>query len=81
MTISSTNRVAGPYAGDGSTATFPFTFKVFSTGDLEVATLNTASGAITPLALTTDYSAVLNANSCRRNSRGRCRDRSPTLRI
>jgi hypothetical protein len=62
MTISSTNRVAGPYAGDGSTATFPFTFKVFSTGDLEVVTLNTASGAITPLALTTDYSAILNAN-------------------
>jgi hypothetical protein len=62
MTISSTTRVAGPYAGDGSTATFPFTFKVFSAGDLEVATLSTASGAIAELALTTDFTASLNAN-------------------
>jgi hypothetical protein len=62
MTISSTNRVAGPYAGDGSTATFPFTFKVFSAADLDVATLNTASGAIATLALTSDYSVRLNTN-------------------
>ena len=29
MAISSTNRVAGPYAGTGFTGIFPFSFKVF----------------------------------------------------
>jgi hypothetical protein len=62
MTISSTTRVAGPYTGDGSTTTFPFSFKVFEASDLYVVTLNTASGAIAVLALTADYSASLNAD-------------------
>lgn len=62
MTISSTNRVAGPFAGDGATSTFPFNFKVFKASDVFVETLVLASGAITPLALTTDYSVALNAD-------------------
>lgn len=61
MTISSTNRVAGPFSGTGTTATFPFTFKVFEATDLSVATLN-AAGVITTLALNTDYTATLNAD-------------------
>jgi len=62
MTISSTNRLAGPYAGDGVTTLFPFTFKVFSAADLEVVTLETDSGAIDELVLNVDFSAVLNAD-------------------
>lgn len=62
MTISSTTRVAGPFIGDGTTATFPFTFKVFDADDLYVVTLNLISGAITILALTGGYTAALNAD-------------------
>lgn len=62
MTISSTTRVAGPFTGSGTTATFPFSFKAFEATDLYVATLNVATGAITTLALTTDYSVSLNAD-------------------
>ena len=62
MSISSTNRVAGPFIGDGTTATFPFTFKVFAAADLAVATLETDNGAVVDLALTTDYTATLNAD-------------------
>ena len=62
MTISSTTRVAGPFTGAGSTATFPFTFKVFEAADLYAVTLNLATGAIVPLALTTDYTVALNAD-------------------
>ena len=62
MTISSTTRVAGPFIGAGTTATFPFTFKVFSEEDLYVVTLDVASGASVVLALTTDYTVALNAD-------------------
>lgn len=62
MTISSTTRVAGPFTGTGATATFPFLFKVVDIGDLEVVTLNLASGAIATLVLDSDYSAALNAD-------------------
>lgn len=62
MAISSTNRVAGPFTGSGTTATFPFTFKVFEAADLEVVTQAVASGAIAKLALTTDYTVALNAD-------------------
>ena len=34
MTISTSNRRAGPYLGDGSQTAFPFTFKVFSAEDV-----------------------------------------------
>jgi hypothetical protein len=62
MTISSTTRVAGPFIGSGSTATFPFSFKVFDQTDLQVVQLNTATGALTTLALTADYTASLNTD-------------------
>lgn len=62
MTISSTTRVAGPFTGSGSTATFPFTFKAFEESDLSVVTLTVATGAIAELALTTDYTVALNAD-------------------
>lgn len=62
MTISSTTRVAGPFTGTGSTATFPFTFKVFDQADLYVVKLTVATGAIAVLALTADYTAALNAD-------------------
>jgi hypothetical protein len=62
MTISSTNRVAGPYTGSGTAATFPFTFKVFEAADLEVVTLNLTTFALATLALTTDYTVALNAD-------------------
>lgn len=62
MTISSTTRVAGPFTGNGSTSTFPFPFKVFEAADLFVVTLNVATAAVAVLALTTDYTAALNAD-------------------
>ena len=36
MTISSTNRKAGPYSGNGLSTVFPFAFKVFTPDDLRV---------------------------------------------
>lgn len=62
MTISSQNRKAGPFVGTGATATFPFSFKVFSATDLLVVRLNVATGAETALTLTTDYTVSLNAD-------------------
>jgi hypothetical protein len=62
MTISSITRVAGPFTGNGTTATFPFTFKVFAAPDLYVVLTNLASGQITLLGLTTDYSVALDAD-------------------
>ena len=62
MTISSTSRVAGPFIGNGATATFPFAFKVFTAPDLLAVTCDVASGTITTLALTADYTVVLNAD-------------------
>lgn len=60
MTISSTTRKAGPFTGTGATATFPFTFKVFNTSDLEVVRLEVATTLETTLTLTTDYTVSLN---------------------
>lgn len=62
MTISSTNRKAGPFVGNGATVTFPFTFKVFAAGDLVVTEAVTATGVETTLVLTTDYTVSLNAD-------------------
>lgn len=61
MTISSENRKAGPYDGDGVTVDFPFSFKVFSASDVLVV-LADANGVETELALTTDYTVALNAD-------------------
>lgn len=61
MTISSTNRKAGPYAGTGTVATYPFAFKVFQASDL-IVTRTDLTPADTELALTTDYTVSLNAD-------------------
>jgi hypothetical protein len=61
MTISSTDRKAGPFAGDGSTTVFPYAFKVFATSDLYVVKAD-STGAETVLALTTHYTATMNGN-------------------
>lgn len=61
MTISSTTRQAGPFAGNGVTVAFPFAFKIFTAADLRVVSID-ADGVQTELALTTDYSVTLNAD-------------------
>ena len=60
MTISSTIRTAGPYAGTGVQQVFPFSFKVFVATDLLV--LLTVSGSSVIQALTTQYTVSLNAD-------------------
>ena len=62
MTISGILRTAGPYIGNSTTTVFGFTFKVFSTDQLEVVKLNTSTGVQTTLTLTTDYTVTLNGN-------------------
>ena len=61
MTISSTDRKAGPFIGNDGTTDFPFTFKVFSTADLYVVKSDSV-GAETELILTTDFTVTLNAD-------------------
>lgn len=62
MTISSQTRKAGPFVGNGTVATFPFTFKVFQASDLQLVKLNSTTNVETQLVLTTDYTVSLNAN-------------------
>lgn len=62
MTVSSTNRKAGPYYGNGVTAAFPFSFKVFAASDLLVVKTNLTTGIDTVLAAT-DYSVSLTADT------------------
>lgn len=61
MTISSTNRKAGPYAGNDTAAEFPFDFKVFAASDLLVVQAN-STGAETEMTLDTDYTVTINAD-------------------
>ena len=61
MTIPSTTRKAGPFTGNSSTTSFPFTFKVFTTADVKV-TVNDANGAETVLILDSGYSVTLNSD-------------------
>ncbi len=60
MTISSNSRKAGPFIGNGTAATFPFTFKVFQASDLEVVRLTVATNVETVLVLGTNFSASVN---------------------
>lgn len=62
MTISSTVRKAGPFAGHGTTSEFPFEFKVFSAEDLYVVQYNEATNLETVLALDANYTVTLNAD-------------------
>ena len=61
MTINSTNRKAGPYAGTGSQTDYPFAFKVFAASDMLVVRTDTAGNDST-LILGTDYTVTLNAD-------------------
>ncbi len=62
MTISSTTRRAGPFAGNGVTIAFPFTFKVFATSDLVVTLTVVATGIESTLVLDdpAGYTVTLN---------------------
>lgn len=62
MTISSTDRVAGPFIGNDVTTALPFEFKVFSAADLLVVQLNVATGEQTTLVISTDYTVTLNSD-------------------
>lgn len=62
MTISSSTRKAGPFTGNGTATTFPFTFKVFQASDLLVVRLNTSTFVESTLVLNTDYTVALNQN-------------------
>lgn len=61
MTISTTDRKAGPFDGNDVTVAFPFTFKVFSSADLYVIKADSA-GAETVLVLSSDFTVSLNAD-------------------
>lgn len=62
MSISSENRKAGPFTGNGIAVSFPFTFKVFAASDLVVVRQLISTGAETTLVLNTDYTVSLNGN-------------------
>lgn len=62
MTISSQTRKAGPFAGDGATVAYPFSFKVFTSADLMVVQLDGTSLIESTLVLDTDYTVSLNTN-------------------
>ena len=62
MSISSENRKAGPYTGNGIATSFSFSFKVFQASDLVVTRQLISSGAETTLVLNTDYTVSLNPN-------------------
>lgn len=61
MAVTTENRIAGPYLGDGVATVFPFAFKVFASSDLSVYSED-AAGNITTLVLGSDYTAVVNQN-------------------
>jgi hypothetical protein len=61
MTISSTNRKAGPFAGNDVTVDFPFAFKVFDVDDVLVVFTSLLTVEST-LEIGTDYSVSLNSN-------------------
>lgn len=62
MTISSSNRKAGPFIGNGSASVFAFSFRVFAASDLEVVRINVSTGAETILTINSGYTVSLNAN-------------------
>jgi hypothetical protein len=61
MSITTTTRSAGPFAGDGTITVLPFGFKVFTAGDLKVERTS-ALGAVSVLALSTHYTVTLNVD-------------------
>lgn len=61
MTVSSTTRKAGPFAGNDATTEFPFAFKVFADTDVLVVMTDSA-GVEAEQVLDTDYTLALNAD-------------------
>ena len=61
MTVSTDNRKAGPFTGNGTTTAFPFTFFVFDKSDVVVVRTD-SSGVETTLTLTTDYTISVNSD-------------------
>lgn len=61
MTVSSTTRKAGPFAGNNAATSFPFTFKVFDKTNIQVLRVS-PNGVATTLTLDSDYSVTLNAD-------------------
>lgn len=62
MTVLTSSNIAGPYAGNDSNTTFDFSFKVFSSADLQVV-LTDADDTETTLTLSTDYSVTIAADN------------------
>jgi lysophospholipase L1-like esterase len=61
MTISTSTRSAGPFAGTGAIVACPFSFKIFQASDL-VVTKADASGNLSTLVLWVDYTVSVNAD-------------------
>lgn len=61
MTISSDDRVAGPFSGNGTITSFPFEFQVFADEDVTVI-LTDDDGVESTLVLGTHYTVTLNAD-------------------
>jgi len=60
--IPSTPRRAGPLNGNGTATSFPFSFKVYATGDVAVVRANMTTAVETLLTEGVDYSVTLNAD-------------------
>lgn len=60
MTLPATSRRAGPFNGNGSTTSFPFTFKVFAASDVQVVKTISTGDAV--LVLNSDYTVALNVD-------------------
>lgn len=62
MTINNSTRTAGPFIGNGVTADFPFSYKVFTRNDMLVAQTVTATSVETIKTIDADYTVTLNAD-------------------
>lgn len=60
MAISSENRKAGPFPGNGVATSFPFAFKVFGAADLLVVQTDIDTNVETELSIGIDYAITLN---------------------
>lgn len=61
MTVSATERRAGPFDGNGSATAFPFSFKVFAATDVAVM-FTSATDVDSTLVLNSDYSVTLHGD-------------------
>lgn len=62
MTVTSTNRRAGPFIGNGITTEFPFAFTMLDADDLLVVEREVATGVETTLLPVVNYTAELNTD-------------------